>query len=455
MIGWTLAACVLPADPAPRWRVVSSGTGARSDELEQVAVALEVALGAFGPTRSQFGDAVVVVEVGAEEPAAVRDALDLAALPSWAGPAELHRGPIGPPVFVVVPDGAERVRALERLPTTGVSRCGSGEEQWVVTIDPARATARGVGLGEVERAVRSATTADSLAELQLTADLSLRDVAAVDRSRATPDCRAVGPSGPVEVVELGAPLDGWAGLEAEIAALGVRSPAGAGIEFRHDPADAGVAEAVARATAAVVLDRRDGTARVLTGSPEAFGALAATRAAPGVTGAWDVAQPRVRVVGPEWDALDRLADAVQAALGAAGIRADRVDPVRRTVDVAVDGDRAAQFGLPAPEVARTVAAVAGGLPVGRVTDGAGERSVVVRIDNRPLDADQLHGVSLPTRLGPIPLAQVVTIDVGTERVRTRIDRQRVVELVVEGPVDAALAAAAAVALPPGYRVEGP
>ena len=84
--------------------------------------------------------------------------------------------------------------------------------------------------------------------------------------------------------------------------------------------------------------------------------------------------------------LERLADALVAALAAAGVKDVARDPPPGVPElaVAVDRGRAAELGVTAAELATTLRAAAGGAELGRVTANARERSIVFGLPDAPL-----------------------------------------------------------------------
>lgn len=168
----------------------------------------------------------------------------------------------------------------------------------------------------------------------------------------------------------------------------------------------------------------------------------------------------VQIFGPDTDELmhlgQQIADALGGVPGAADVAAPAIEGVPR-LDVVIEEERLARFGLSASEVLATVADVQRGTAIGAVTRGEFRDDVVVRLAVP-------KGVALgevPIVLGngvAVPLAEVARV----ERVEgpAKIDRQagsrRVIVKAnvrgrdVGGYVQEAQEAVAAVPLPKGY-----
>ncbi|PKN54188.1 MAG: CusA/CzcA family heavy metal efflux RND transporter [Deltaproteobacteria bacterium HGW-Deltaproteobacteria-14] len=168
----------------------------------------------------------------------------------------------------------------------------------------------------------------------------------------------------------------------------------------------------------------------------------------------------VQIFGPDTDELmrlgQRIADALDGVPGAADVAAPAIEGVPR-LDVILEEERLARFGLSASELLATVADVQRGTAIGAVTRGEFRDDVVVRLAVP-------KGVALEEV--PIVLANGVAVPLGevarVERVEgpAKIDRQagsrRVIVKAnvrgrdVGGYVQEAQEAVAAVPLPKGY-----
>jgi cobalt-zinc-cadmium resistance protein CzcA len=178
------------------------------------------------------------------------------------------------------------------------------------------------------------------------------------------------------------------------------------------------------------------------------------------------AELSVKIYGPEFDVLEKLAnevnDIVKAVPG--GDSALEVDGRTSTLVLKVRRDELARRNLASSEVNRAVAAALGGETVGTMTEGNRRREIVVRL---PDDQRADHGVigSLPVRVGDsglLPLGRLVELEtVKTVEPIGHDDGQRRVALMVsvhgrdmEGFVHECVAQIKAkVKFPEGYSFE--
>ncbi len=139
----------------------------------------------------------------------------------------------------------------------------------------------------------------------------------------------------------------------------------------------------------------------------------------------------IRVVGPDLDTLRRVAADVEAIIGSVEGARDVDNPLRlqRTdLDLRVDTDKAALFGVAPIEVDRTVRMAVAGLPVGSFREQDGdEYPITLRlpIEGRPT-VDLLDGIQVSSMTGgQVPLRQLTDPQFRTApNVIRRYDRER-------------------------------
>jgi multidrug efflux pump subunit AcrB len=174
----------------------------------------------------------------------------------------------------------------------------------------------------------------------------------------------------------------------------------------------------------------------------------------------------IRIIGEDLGTLRALAAGVeQVLLGLEGAR-DVNNPMRlqRTdIDLGIDTEKAALFGVPAIEADRTVRLAVAGLPAGRFREADGdEYDITLRLpmEGRPT-LDLLGGIQVSSLAGgQVPLAQISEPRFRTApNVIRRYDRERSVSVtayprtgyVTDEVTREALAAVAGMEWPPGYR----
>ncbi len=180
-----------------------------------------------------------------------------------------------------------------------------------------------------------------------------------------------------------------------------------------------------------------------------------------------VAAPiEIRVIGPDIETLRLLAAEVERVIAAVPGTRDVVNLMRlqRTdLDLRVDTDKAALFGIPAVEADRTVRLAVAGLPVGTYREPDGdEYDITLRlpIGARPT-LDLLQSVQVSSLAGrQVPLAQITDPQFRTAPSRIkRYNRERAVTVTAHPATGYAtdeltrqvLAGLGQIAWPPGYR----
>ena len=120
-----------------------------------------------------------------------------------------------------------------------------------------------------------------------------------------------------------------------------------------------------------------------------------------------------RIVGPNLDTLERIANEVEAIVDATPgteyvVNNARVP--RSDLSVQLDWDKAGRFGLPPAEVARSVRLGMVGLPVGELRTEEGDEFPIVVGMGRPDDVDVFDRIAVPNVEGrPILISQVAQL----------------------------------------------
>jgi cobalt-zinc-cadmium resistance protein CzcA len=121
----------------------------------------------------------------------------------------------------------------------------------------------------------------------------------------------------------------------------------------------------------------------------------------------------IKVVGDDFDVLQRLSDQVQQTLltidGAADVAVEQMTG-QPLLEIRLDHDQLARHGIPARDVLQFIEAV-GARPVGEIIEGQRRFPLVVRLpDELRSDVGALAGTPIPTEAGPIlPLRMVAEI----------------------------------------------
>ena len=175
----------------------------------------------------------------------------------------------------------------------------------------------------------------------------------------------------------------------------------------------------------------------------------------------------VKIFGPDATTLERLGAGVQHALsavhGVADLQAEQLSGAAQ-LQIAVDRARIARYGLNVADVRQAVETAVGGVAVSEVLEGPRRVPVVVRFpDSLRADAAAIGGLLLTAPAGErVPLARVADIkETQAPELITHEDAERrlVVQMNVRGRdiggfvAEARDRVAAAVPLPPGYRLQ--
>jgi multidrug efflux pump subunit AcrB len=180
-----------------------------------------------------------------------------------------------------------------------------------------------------------------------------------------------------------------------------------------------------------------------------------------------VAAPiEIRVIGPDIETLRLLAAEVEKLIAAVPGTRDVMNAVRlqRTdLDLNVDTEKAALFGVPAVEADRTVRLAVAGLSAGKFREPDGdEYDITLRlpIEERPT-LDLLRGIQVSSAAGEqVPLAQITSPEFTTAApLIKRYNRERAVTVTAwpatgyatDALTREVIAGLDAIAWPPGYR----
>jgi Cu(I)/Ag(I) efflux system membrane protein CusA/SilA len=174
----------------------------------------------------------------------------------------------------------------------------------------------------------------------------------------------------------------------------------------------------------------------------------------------------VKIYGPNLDTLQRLGERVerilQAMPGSRNVFAER-NVSGFYVDVDIDREEAARYGLNAGDLHDAIMATAGGLTAATTVEGRERYEVNVRYPRELRNnLEQLRGILIPTMAGPqIPLGQVATVRIVQGPMAVKTDNAFPVTTVfvdiagrdVGGYVrDAQRVVGRALTLPPGYSL---
>ncbi len=146
----------------------------------------------------------------------------------------------------------------------------------------------------------------------------------------------------------------------------------------------------------------------------------------------------IRVIGPELDELDRLASRVEKLIAETPGARDVENPVRikRTnLELKVDSQKAALFGVPAIEFDRAVRLAVAGIPASRYKETDGEQyDIMVRTPMAErADIHTLDQIRVSTLTGAtLPLSQLAQIEFSAAPTQVdRFNRQRAVTINAE------------------------
>ena len=146
----------------------------------------------------------------------------------------------------------------------------------------------------------------------------------------------------------------------------------------------------------------------------------------------------IEIAGPEFQRIVTISEEIKRILedaaesgripGLVDIR-DDLNTGRPEVQVDIDRERAAQFGLSTQQIAQTVRAAINGAEASQFRDGEDEYDITVRLQKSDRDAlESLKNLTVPSTRGrTVPLVAVADLREGTGFGSiTRLDRERVV-----------------------------
>ena len=175
----------------------------------------------------------------------------------------------------------------------------------------------------------------------------------------------------------------------------------------------------------------------------------------------------VKVYGPDLATIEnvgiRIEDALRDVRGTRSAFADRLTG-GYFLDFDINRAEAARYGLTVGQIQDVIESAIGGLPVSQTVEGRERYAISLRYARQfREDPEALKRVLVPTPSGtPVPLAQVATLEFRTGPPMIQEEDGQLVGLVsvdVAGRAladyvsDAKRAVTAAVALPPGYRID--
>jgi HME family heavy-metal exporter len=126
-------------------------------------------------------------------------------------------------------------------------------------------------------------------------------------------------------------------------------------------------------------------------------------------------QIAIKIFGEDLDALRGQAETLRARLatipGIADLQIEK-QVLAPQIQVRVDHDAAAQYGVPASQVLATLQALVEGERVTQIVEGGRRFALVVRLPESARSTDGLAGLMIETPLGRVPLSKLATIEDG-------------------------------------------
>lgn len=120
----------------------------------------------------------------------------------------------------------------------------------------------------------------------------------------------------------------------------------------------------------------------------------------------------IKVFGEDMDASRIAADMLQARIaaidGLVDVRVERIVRVPQ-LEIQVDYQRAALYGVNAAEVTRALETLSGGRLVSKIVDGVRRNDVVIRLEESQRRTATLSTLLIDTPQGSIPLSQIATV----------------------------------------------
>jgi heavy-metal exporter, HME family len=125
------------------------------------------------------------------------------------------------------------------------------------------------------------------------------------------------------------------------------------------------------------------------------------------------AEIAIKVYGEDLDTLIRLAEQLRGQVagipGLADVQVERITRVPQ-LDISVDVERAAQFGVGPQAVTGALASLSNGMAVSQIVEGDRRIDVVIRLDDSERTTEALGDLLVETPGGRIALSQIATIE---------------------------------------------
>jgi HME family heavy-metal exporter len=126
-------------------------------------------------------------------------------------------------------------------------------------------------------------------------------------------------------------------------------------------------------------------------------------------------QVAIKIFGDDLDVLRAQADLLRGKLasipGVADLEIEK-QVLAPQIKVTIDYAAAAQYGVPAPEVLRTLGSLVEGERVAQIVEGGRRFALVVKLPEEARSAHGLGQILMETPMGRVPLSRIATIEEG-------------------------------------------